>query len=31
MKNKIQFAFSGQIREQVFYAIFMKNIKTHIK
>ena len=29
--QKFGFALSGQIREQVFYAIFVENIETHIK
>lgn len=29
--QEFRFALSGQIREQVFYAIFVENIETHIK
>ena len=29
--QEFRFALSGQIREQVFYVIFVKNIETHIK
>ena len=29
--QEFRFALSSQIREQVFYAIFVKNIKNHIK
>lgn len=29
--QEFRFVLSGQIREQVFYAIFVKNIETHIK
>ncbi len=29
--QEFRFAISRQIREQVFYAIFVKNIETHIK
>ena len=29
--QEFRFALSGQIREQIFYAIFVENIETHIK
>ncbi len=29
--QEFRFALNGQIREQVFYAIFVENIETHIK
>ena len=29
--QEFRFALSVQIREQIFYAIFVKNIETHIK
>ena len=29
--QEFRFALSAQIREQVFYAVFAKNIETHIK
>lgn len=29
--QEFRFALSGQIRQQVFYAIFVENIETHIK
>lgn len=29
--QEFRFALSGQIREQIFYAIFAENIETHIK
>ncbi|GFI24224.1 hypothetical protein IMSAGC011_03020 [Lachnospiraceae bacterium] len=29
--QEFRFVPSGQIREQVFYAIFVENIETHIK
>ena len=29
--QEFRFALSGQIREQVFYAIFVENIETRIK
>ncbi len=29
--QEFRFALSGQIRQQVFYAIFVKEVETHIK